>query len=95
VAVASAKSGPGAVVAAVIRRPDLWLTGLRQWRHMTPRSWWRRAPFLPVPTRDYRRFRAITQYGDADHPMVGDDVVSWLEWCREHRQITGRRSHQR
>lgn len=81
-------SGVLAVTAAVARRPDLWPTAARQMVHMSPRRWWARPPFLPVPSRDFRRFRAVTQYGDAGHPLVAADVISWLSWCRDHRRVT-------
>lgn len=77
-----------ALGAAVARRPDLWLTAARQVANMAPRRWWLRPPFLPVPDRNFRRFRAVTQYGDEGHTLVPVDVVSWLGWCRDHRQVT-------
>ncbi len=75
------------VTAAVARQPRLWPTALVQWRRTTPSKWWRRRPFLPVPTGDYMRFRTVTQYGNADHPLVPDDVLNYLEWCRMQARI--------
>jgi len=72
----------GAVAGAVARRPRLWAPAVRQARRLAPRRWWRRAPFLPVPDRDWLRFRAETQYGDPDRAPDADDVVTWLEWAR-------------
>jgi hypothetical protein len=71
-----------ATVVAVARRPGLWRVALRQWRRTTPVGWWRRAPFLPVPSRDYLRFRLLTQYGDSDARASAADVVNYLTWCR-------------
>jgi len=70
------------VAAAVVRRPDLWPVAVRQWRRTTPAGWWRRRPFLPVPSREYLRFRLLTQYGDPDARASGADVVNYLAWCR-------------
>lgn len=68
--------------AAVSRRPDLWLTALRQGRRMAPRAWWRHAPYLPLPAPDYLRFRLQTMYG-GEHPVPAPaDVVRWLDWAR-------------
>ena len=67
---------------AVARRPDLWVTALRQARRTAPSGWWRQRPFLPVPSGEYLRFRLQTQYGDADATPDPSDVVSYLEWCR-------------
>ena len=71
-----------AVVLAVAGRPSLWSTAARQAYRLVPRRWWARRPFLPVPDRDYVRFRAVTMYGDPDHAVEPDDVVVWLAWCR-------------
>jgi hypothetical protein len=73
-------------VAAVLKRPALWPTAVRQWRRLTPDGWWRRAPFLPVPSRDYMRFRLLTQYGDSERAPDPDDVVNYLAWCRTCRR---------
>ena len=74
-----------AVVVAVLRRPDLWPVALTQLFRTAPRGWWRRRPFLPVADREYLEFRALTQYGDSQHPAEPRDVVAWLEWCRKVR----------
>jgi hypothetical protein len=71
------------VVGAIARRPRLWSTALRQARRTAPPGWWRQRPFLPVPSGDYLRFRMLTQYGETDCPVDPDDVVNYLEWCRD------------
>jgi hypothetical protein len=45
-------------------------------------GWWRRPPFLPLPDRDYVRFRLQTAYGPSGTP-TGDDLVAYLNWCRQ------------
>jgi hypothetical protein len=77
----------GAVVAAVARRPSLWPTAIRTAATLAPRGWWRRPPFLPVPDRAYLRFRAVTQYGDADRRPDPDDVIQYLTWCATMRAV--------
>lgn len=67
--------------AAVLRRPRLWSTAIRQITRSVPRHWWARAPFVPVPDRAYVRFRLETAYGEYAEPRVAD-VVRYLEWCR-------------
>jgi hypothetical protein len=37
---------------------------------------------LPLPSKEYLRFRQLTQYGDADAEPTVDDVVRYLDWCR-------------
>ncbi len=74
------------VVMAVVLRPDLWITAVRQLLALAPSGWWRRRPFLPLPDRDYLAFRMETMYGDAGAAPLGPDAVAYLEWCRRHRQ---------
>jgi hypothetical protein len=71
------------IVGAVLVRPRLWGVALRQIGRMRRPAWWRRPPFLPVPDRDYLRFRLVTQYG-SDAPAEPGDVVTYLDWCRGH-----------
>ena len=73
---------PGAAVRAVLARPRLWGTALRQAARLAPSGWWKRAPFLPLPDRDYLAFRMETQYGAAGHAPEAADLVAYLEWCR-------------
>lgn len=68
---------------AVARRPSLWIVALRQGARLIPARWWARPPFLPVPTRDYLRFRRLTQYGDPDRHAEPDDVLNYLRWCSQ------------
>jgi len=71
------------VAVAVGRRPRLWRTALRQMRRTAAPGWYRRAPFLPLPSGDYLRFRLSTQYGDPNHRPAPADVVNYLAWCRQ------------
>jgi len=71
----------------VVTRPLLWATALRQARRLARPRWWARAPFLPVPDRDYLAFRFTTQYGDASPDAR--DLVAYLEWCRDMERATG------
>lgn len=42
-----------------------------------------RPPFLPVPHRDYVRFRLLTAVGaDGSAVAAPADLIQWLEWCR-------------
>jgi hypothetical protein len=69
-------------MVAVAARPHLWLTALRQTLVLAPPGWWRTRPWLPLPEREYLRFRMQTAYGDADRGPEPADVVTYLEWCR-------------
>jgi hypothetical protein len=71
---------------ALAKRPSLWPTAVRQWSRTTPRDWWRHRPFLPVPSREYVRFRLVTQYGRCDADVVPEDVLNYLAWCKKQDQ---------
>jgi hypothetical protein len=71
------------VTRAVARHPSLWMTAVRQGRRLIPRRWWASRPFLPLPPRSYLGFRALTQYGDAEHAIEPHDVVNYLRWCSD------------
>lgn len=77
------------IIGAVLLRPSLWWTAVRQAGRLAPRGWWRRAPFLPVPPADYLEFRLVTQYGGGHGEPRGEiraiDVVDYLQWCKEQR----------
>jgi hypothetical protein len=74
------------VALIVVRHPSLWRTAVRQARRTSTPGWWRRRPFLPVPSGDYLRFRLLTQYGDTDRAPEPQDVLNYLVWCREWDQ---------
>jgi hypothetical protein len=77
-----------AAVLAVARRPGLWGVALRQARVLAEPGWWRRVPFLPLPARDYLRFRLQTAYGgDGTGAIAPDDLVAYLRWCKAWRAI--------
>jgi len=73
---------------AVGRHPSLWPIAVTQTFRLARRGWWRRPPFLPLPDREYLRFRLVTAYGDPEHPPEPQDVVDYLRWCRDHRRLT-------
>ena len=64
-------------------RPALAADLLRvAWRFRS-RHWYRRFPFLPLPARDYVRWRMHTAYGDHDIVPPADDVIRYARWaCR-------------
>lgn len=69
------------LAAALIRRPWLWPAALA----FVPHRWWRRWPPLPVPSREYMRFRMETMYG-SEGRLEADDLIRYLEWVRAMRR---------
>lgn len=76
------------LLIAVVVRPRLWLTAIRQAVRLAPRRWWATAPFLPVPTRAYLDFRLTTQYGTSDQDPYIYDIIEFLEWSRDWHSTT-------
>jgi hypothetical protein len=72
-------------VLAVVRRPGLWGTAIATLAAASPPGWWRRAPYLPRPDRDYLAWRLHTAYGDDGTPAP-DEVVDYLEWVKMARR---------
>jgi hypothetical protein len=50
------------------------------WRFRA-RGWYRRFPFLPLPAREYLRWRMYTAYGDADIVPPARDVERYARWA--------------
>jgi hypothetical protein len=73
------------MMRVMIRRPTLWPEAARALVAFTPRSWWRRFPFLPIPRRAYLRWRLQTAYGSSDIAPDPVDLVHFLEWRRDQR----------
>ena len=58
-----------------VANPRLALDLLRLTWSFRARGWYRRPPFLPLPPRDYIRWRMFTAYGDEEAVPPVDDVV--------------------
>jgi len=69
------------IAGVVLVRPHLWRSGLRAGLHLTPRRWWTRSPFLPIPDRDYWHFRMVTMFGgDGTGSLTTEQIVDYLRW---------------
>jgi len=45
------------------------------------RDWYKRFPYMPVPARDYVRWRMHTAYGRDDAVPPAEDVVRYARWA--------------
>ena len=69
-----------ALAARSLAHPTLAADLLRVAWRFRARGWWHRAPFLPIPPREYLRWRMHTAYGDSDAVPPVDDVVRYARW---------------
>lgn len=66
--------------------PATALSLLRVGWRFRRRKWYLRFPFLPLPARDYVRWRMHTAFGRDDAVPSVDDVVRYARWAtREPR----------
>lgn len=72
----------GLTVRALVN-PRLAVDLLRLGWSFRARGWYRRFPFLPLPPREYIRWRMLTAYGDAGAVPPVEDVVRFARWRRE------------
>ena len=74
-----------ALSARALASPPLAADLLRVAWRFRARRWYRRAPFLPLPPREYVRWRMHTAYGDHDAVPPADDVVRYARWVGRQR----------
>jgi hypothetical protein len=70
-----------ALAGRVLRAPSLIVDLLRVAWRFRDTEWYRRFPFLPLPSRAYVRWRMHTAYGDHDAVPPVDDVVRYARWA--------------
>ena len=66
-----------------IIRPRLALDLLAVAWAFRSRRWYRTPPFLPLPPREYLRWRMYTAYGDENAVPPPEDVIRFAEWRRK------------
>ena len=80
----------GLVVGLSLRsliNPRLALDLLRTAWAFRRRHWWQGAPFLPLPDREYLRWRMYTAYGEEDAVPPLEDVIAFARWRRETMRL--------
>ena len=69
-----------------LRRPSLIPHLLGAAWAFRSRYWYRRPPFLPLPSRTYLRWRMDTAYGDPDARPPADETERFLGWSTDMRR---------
>ena len=71
------------LVGRALLDPRLALDLLRTAWAFRRRRWWARPPFLPLPDREYLRWRMYTAYADEAAVPPAEDVIRFARWRRE------------
>ena len=68
------------IARAILHHPRLWPAMARQVVKMAPNGWWRRYPYLPVPSESLWNFRLETAYGDLSAVVPEHDLAEVSAW---------------
>ncbi len=72
-----------ALTARAIARPRVAIDLLAVVWAFRARRWYLTPPFLPLPPRDYLRWRMYTAYGDEYTVPPVEDVIRFARWRRK------------
>jgi hypothetical protein len=70
-----------ALAARSLLQPSLGVALVRVAWRFRKRGWYAAFPFLPLPPRDYVRWRMYTAYGDYDAVAPAEDVERYARWA--------------
>jgi hypothetical protein len=73
------------VTRRAIISPGLAADLLRVMWRFRRRRWFARPPFLPLPSREYVRWRMYTAYGDEEALPPVADLVRYARWAGRRR----------
>lgn len=69
-----------------LKRPRLWPALVSAAWAFRPRGWYRKAPFLPLPSKPYMRWRLETAYGDPEAVPPADEIERFVTWSADMRR---------
>ena len=69
------------LISRSIASPTTAVALLRVGWRFRQRAWYSRFPFLPLPSREYVRWRMYTAYGDEHAVPPADDVIRYARWA--------------
>lgn len=70
----------------LLRRPWLLPAVIGMAWAFRRRGWWRRAPFLPLPSRAYLEWRMDTAYGDPQAQPPLEEYARYVRWAAAQRR---------
>lgn len=68
------------LTARALVDPALAIDLLRVAWRFRHRFWYKRFPFLPLPSQKYLRWRMYTAYGDENMIPPADDIAAFARW---------------
>lgn len=74
------------MVRLALRRPGVVPAMVGAAWAFRSRGWYRRPPFLPLPSSRYLRWRMETAYGDAARVPPLDELERFLRWAARMRR---------
>lgn len=77
----------GRMLGFALRRPGMLSRVIAAAWAFRARGWYRRPPFLPVPSRTYLRWRMETAYGDPDAVPSNEELERFLRWGSRMRAL--------
>ena len=84
------RTGMGSVYSGLVklalRRPRLIPVMLATAWAFRANRWYRKPPFLPMPSRAYMRWRMDTAYGDGNTVVPSVDLERYLRWGSDMRR---------
>jgi len=69
------------LTARSLKNPTVGTALLRVAWRFRRRRWYATFPFLPLPAREYVRWRMHTAYGRDDAVPPADDIVRYARWA--------------
>lgn len=69
------------LVGRSLRNPAIGVALARVGWRFRRRGWYKRFPFLPLPSTEYLRWRMHTAYARADAVPPAEDVIRYARWA--------------
>lgn len=69
------------LLGRTLRHPSLAIALARVAWRFRRRGWYARFPFLPLPSREYLRWRMHTAYGRDDAVPPAGDIARYARWA--------------
>ncbi len=76
----------GPYARLLLAHPSLWPAALTVGWRLRRRGWYRRFPFLPLPSARYLRWREETAFGKGNTRPTAEEMREYLLWAKRFRR---------